>query len=177
VLKNLASQLDQIAEYTGRLVSWFSLAMVIVTVTVVILRYAFNIGWIAMQESVTYLHASLFLLAAAYTLKHDEHVRVDVFYAPWPAHKKAWVNLLGTLFLLFPVCGFILWSSLGYVIDSWSLYEGSREAGGLPGVFLLKTAIPVMAVLMIIQGTAQALRAIVTITEHRSHIEAKSRHS
>ena len=167
-IKNIADQLDNFAETTGRIISWFSLAMVLITFTVVILRYAFNIGWIAMQESITYLHACLFLLAAAYTLKHDEHVRVDVFYAHMSEYKKAIVNLLGILFLLFPVCGFILWSSLEYVANAWSILEGSREAGGLPAVFLLKTCIPIMTILMMLQGLAQALHAIVKITTHRT---------
>ncbi len=166
-LERFATQLDALAETIGRWVSWLTLAMVLVTFTVVVLRYAFNLGWIALQESITYLHATVFLLGAAYTLRHDAHVRVDVFYRDFRPATKAWVDLLGALGLLLPVCGFILWSSWGYVAESWALHEGSREAGGLPGLYLLKTAIPVMAVLVMIQGIAQALHALTALLEHR----------
>lgn len=155
-LERLAHRLDSINEWTGRTVAWLTLAMVIVTFTVVLLRYLFNIGWIAMQESITYMHALVFMLGAAYTLKHEGHVRVDIFYSKFSARARAWVDLLGTLFLLLPVCLFILWISWDYVASSWRVLEGSREAGGLPMVFLLKSIIPLMAGLMILQGISLA---------------------
>ena len=159
----LVAALDALSETTGRAVAWLTLAMVLITFSIVVLRYAFNIGWIAMQESVTFLHATVFLLGAAYTLKHEGHVRVDIFYREMSPRARATVNLLGTLLLLMPVSVFILWTSWEYVLDSWSLREGSREAGGLPGVFVLKTTIPVMAVLLMLQGTAQALHAVMIL--------------
>jgi len=165
-LQQLARALDGIAEVTGRIVSWLTLAMVIVTCVVVVLRYVFNTGWIALQESVTYLHAMVFMLCAAYTLKHDAHVRVDIFYQRWSPRTRAWIDLLGTLLLLAPVCIFILVTSLDYVSLSWSIHEGSREAGGLNGVYLLKTAIPLMAFLLLLQGCAQAIHCLLTITGH-----------
>ena len=155
-LKRLGHRLDSINEWAGRTVAWLTLAMVIVTFTVVLLRYLFNIGWIAMQESITYMHALVFMLGAAYTLKHEGHVRVDIFYSKFSARARAWVDLLGTLFLLLPVCLFILWISGDYVASSWRVLEGSREAGGLPMVFLLKSIIPLMAGLMILQGISLA---------------------
>ncbi len=165
-LQKLARTLDRIAEETGRIVSWLTLAMVIVTFVVVVLRYAFNIGWIALQESITYLHAMVFMLCAAYTLKHNAHVRVDIFYQRWSRRTRAWVDLLGTLLLLVPVCLFILSASLDYVSLSWSIHEGSREAGGLDCVYILKTAIPLMAVLLLLQGCALAIHSLLTITGH-----------
>ena len=162
-LLRLAGALDALSEWSGRAVAWLTLAVVLITFAVVVLRYAFNLGWIAMQESVTFLHALVFLIGAAYTLKHEGHVRVDIFYRDMPPRAQALVNLLGTLLFLLPVCGFILWSSWAYVAASWLLREGSREAGGLPGVFLLKTAIPLMALLLILQGIAQALHALLTL--------------
>ena len=155
-----ANRLDRLSEWVGRAVAWLTLAMVLVTFAVVVLRYAFNLGWIAMQESVTYMHALVFMLAAAWTLRHDGHVRVDIFYREMSPKARARVDLAGTLLLLLPVSVFILVTSWDYVAASWSLHEGSREAGGLPGVYLLKTAIPVMAGLLILQGLANALRAI-----------------
>ncbi|MGD2112176.1 MAG: TRAP transporter small permease subunit [Gammaproteobacteria bacterium] len=165
-LQRLARILDRLAELTGRVVSWLTLAMVLVTCTVVVLRYAFGIGSIALQESATYLHAAVFMLGAAYTLRHDAHVRVDIFYQRWSPRARAWVDLSGTLLLLAPVCLYILISSLDYVSASWSIREGSREAGGLDGVYLLKTAIPMMAALLLLQGCAQAIHSLLAITGH-----------
>ncbi len=162
----LANRIDALNEAIGRLVSWFTLGMVMITFAVVVLRYAFNLGWIAMQESVTYLHALVFMLGAAYTLKHDGHVRVDIFYGKLGVRGRAWVDLAGTLLLLLPVSGFILWVSWEYVTASWSLLEGSREQGGLPGVFLLKSAIPALSILLILQGMTQAIRSLLVITGH-----------
>ena len=163
-LQTLASTLDSIAETTGRLVAWLTLGMVIITFTVVVLRYLFNTGSIALQESITYLHACVFMLGAAYTLKQGGHVRVDIFYQKFSPLTRAWVDLLGTLLLLFPVCGFMFFSSLDYVAASWALYEGSREAGGLDGVFLLKTLIPLAAVLLMLQGCSMLLHNLLRIT-------------
>lgn len=159
----IADTLDRLAETTGRLLAWLTLAMVLTTVTIVILRYLFNSGSIALQESVTYLHATVFMLGAAYTLKHDAHVRVDIIYQKLTPRGRAWVDLLGTLLLLFPVCLFMLYSSLDYVASSWAIQEGSREAGGLDGVYLLKTAMPAMAILLLLQGCSMLLRNILLI--------------
>ena len=172
-LQTIAAMIDRVSEWTGRAVAWLTLGMVAVTFLIVILRYLFNLGWIAMQESVIYMHALVFLLGAAYTLHHDGHVRVDIFYRAMKPRTQAWVDLAGTVFLLLPVCGFILWTSWGYVADAWALREGSREAGGLPGVFLLKTAILLMAGLMALQGIGQALRCLLTIG---GHAEAAPKH-
>ena len=118
-------KLEQISEISGRLIAWFTLLIVLVTFMVVVLRYVFDFGSIALQESISYLHAFVFMLGAAYTLKHDSHVRVDIFYRKMSMIKKAWVDLLGTLLLLFPVCLFILFSSWDYVFTSWSQFEES----------------------------------------------------
>lgn len=162
-LERIAAFIDGLAEWTGRLVAWLTLAMVLVTCAVVLLRYAFNLGWIALQESITYLHAMVFMLGAAYTLRHDGHVRVDIFYRRLSPRGQAWVDLLGALLLLLPVCLFILWVSWDYVAASWSLREGSRDAGGLPLVYLLKSVIPLMALLLLVQGTGQALRSLLVL--------------
>jgi TRAP-type mannitol/chloroaromatic compound transport system permease small subunit len=154
----LASGLELLILWIGRAVSWLSLLMVIVTFLVVVLRYAFDLGWIAMQESVTYMHASLFMLAAAYTLQRGGHVRVDIFYQRLSARGRAWVDLLGTLFLLAPMCAYLAWSGWDYVAESWAVHEGSREAGGIPAVYLLKSLILAMPALLLLQGFAWALR-------------------
>ena len=130
---------------------------------IVVLRYAFNTGWIAMQESILFMHALVFMLGAAYTLKQDGHVRVGIFYRKLGSRGKAWVDLLGTLLLLMPVSLFILWVSWDYVASSWALLEGSREAGGLPGVYLLKSSILLMTGLLILQGLAMLARSFCTL--------------
>jgi len=141
----------------GKAVAWLLVAMVSAESLVVALRYGFDIGSIALQESITYVHACCFLLGAAYTLQQDEHVRVDIFYRKLSAQNRALVNILGFLLLLLPTCGFIIWSSIDYVAQSWSVREASADAGGLPGVYLLKTLIPVFAALLILQGGAQLI--------------------
>ncbi len=158
--------LEAVNERIGRAVAWLTLGAVVVTFAIVLLRYLFNVGWIAMQESVTYLHALVFMLGAAYTLRHDGHVRVDIFYRNFGPRGQAVVDLAGSLLLLAPVCIFIISSSWEYVASAWALREGSPEAGGLPAVFLLKTAIPAMAVLLLIQGTVLALRSALVLLGH-----------
>lgn len=159
LISRLANRMEQFIDWSGRVVSWCVLAMVLLTFLVVVLRYAFDSGWIALQESVSYLHSMVFLLGAAYTLKHDAHVRVDIFYSRFSERTKAWVELLGHLFILIPVMLFIAWISWPYISDAWAVKESSRDAGGLPGVYLLKSLILLMAGLLIIQSVVLILRA------------------
>lgn len=159
----ISSRLDSLSEITGRLTAWLTLLMVLVQVTVVVLRYGFNIGSIATQESITYMHALVFLLGAAYTLKHQAHVRVDIVYQRLSERGQALVDLLGTLLLLMPTALFILISSWDYVMAAWRIHEGSPEAGGLPLVWLLKAAIPVAFVLLILQGVSEVLKSLLVL--------------
>jgi TRAP-type mannitol/chloroaromatic compound transport system permease small subunit len=162
-VRSLLSLLDAIAEWTGRAVSWLTLAMVLATVAVVVMRYAFGQGLIWLQESVNWMHAAVFMLGAAYTLKADEHVRVDVFYREFGERGRAVVNLAGTLLLLLPLCAYLVVESWEYVEVSWRIGERSREAGGLPMLYLLKSLIPLMAVLLALQGIAGGLRALLSL--------------
>jgi TRAP-type mannitol/chloroaromatic compound transport system permease small subunit len=162
-LSEFAKRLGIINEWTGRAVAWLTLLMVIITFTVVVLRYGFDLGSIAMQESIIYLHALNFMLGGAYTLKHDAHVRVDIFYQQMGPRRQAWVDLLGTLLLLLPVCGFIFWASWGYVADAWAVREASGEAGGLPFVYLLKSTLLLMPSLLIIQGAAIIMTSVLIL--------------
>ncbi len=163
-MEKLILRLEVAAEWLGRTVAWATLLMVLITFLVVMLRYLFDTGWIAMQESVTYLHAAVFMLGAAYTLKHGGHVRVDIFYQRLGLRGRAWVNLLGTLLLLYPLSIYIFVVSWDYVRESWLVLEGSREAGGLPGVFLLKTLILILPVTLLLQGTALLLKSLRIVT-------------
>tara|TARA_B100000676_G_scaffold303734_1_gene354737 strand:+ start:3495 stop:4040 length:546 start_codon:yes stop_codon:yes gene_type:complete len=146
----------------GRSSAWLALLLVLGMVLVVVLRYGFGIGNIALQESLTYLHGSLFMLGIAYTLAEDEHVRVDVLYQRFSPRGRAWVNLLGTLFLLLPVCVAIFWLSLDYVASSWREQEASAN-GGLPFVYLLKTLLLVLPALLTVQALAEVLRHGLTL--------------
>lgn len=146
------------------MVSWLSLLMVLVTFVVVALRYVFDTGSIALQESITYLHASVFLIGAAWTMQQDAHVRVDIFYTNFSTQTKAWVDFLGSIFLMLPVMVFISWISWDYISASWAVMEGSREAGGLDGVFLLKTLILVFTSLLMLQGLIQTLESFLILT-------------
>ncbi|MFT5713055.1 MAG: TRAP-type mannitol/chloroaromatic compound transport system permease small subunit [Glaciecola sp.] len=150
--------IDTINKKIGEWVSYFTFLMAAVTFTVVVLRYGFNLGWIAMQESVVYLHAAVFLLGSAYTLQHDGHVRVDVFYRGFSRKRKALVNLIGTLFLLLPMMVFITAVSWHYVFESWQTLEGSMESGGLPFLYVLKSFILLFSLTMFFQGVSEALK-------------------
>lgn len=163
-LRAFTRLIDNLNRYLGRILAWLTLAMVLVTFTVVVLRYGFNEGSIALQESVMYLHSFVFLGAAGYTLLYDNHVRVDIFYAKMSERGQAWVNLLGAIFLLLPTFGFIFWISWDYVGRSWALLEGSPEVGGLNLVYILKTAIPALAVVMTLQGLSQIAHNILILT-------------
>jgi TRAP-type mannitol/chloroaromatic compound transport system permease small subunit len=149
----------------GKCAAWLSVAMVLLTFVIVILRYGFNLGWIWLQESLTYLHVTVFAVVTAWALQDDAHVRVDIFYTRMSPRKRALVDFAGTLLFLAPFCMFVLVTAWPYVATSWKLLEGSREAGGLPLVFLLKSLIIVMPALLLAQSmvsladTWQVLRA------------------
>lgn len=166
LLLRVAATLDALSRHTGRAIAWLTLTLGLVGTLVVVLRYAFDSGWIWMQESLTWMHALVFMLGAAYTFEADEHVRVDVFYRSWSPRTQAVVDLAGTLLFLLPLCAWLLWTSLPYVEVSWRVAERSREAGGLPALYLLKGVIPLMAVLLGLQGLARALRCVLNLS-HR----------
>jgi TRAP-type mannitol/chloroaromatic compound transport system permease small subunit len=160
-----ADRLEAITRGIGLLVAWLTLALVIVTSIVVAQRYLFDAGSIRMQESITFMHAAVFMLAAAYTLAVNDHVRVDIFYSNMSPRGQALVNLFGTLLLLLPFCLFLIYSSWDFVSVSWSVREASQESGGLPFPFpgLMKSFIPVAAALLSVQGLVIILRSLVTL--------------
>lgn len=159
-IKNLLQFTDWLIEFSGRLLAWALVLLVFNTVLVVVLRYGFDIGATALQELTTYLHASAFMLGAAWTLRHDGHVRVDIFYQHYSPRRRAWVNALGTLLFLLPFCGYILTYSTGFFLDSLAMRETSSEPGGLPALYLLKGLIPLSALLLALQGLVELVRAI-----------------
>jgi len=170
-LTKTISVIDQFTEITGRLIAWLTFFMVLLSFAIVVLRYGFDLGWVAMQESVLYFHGMVFMLGAAYTLKADGHVRVDIFYQRFTHRQKAWVNLAGSLFLLLPVCITIFIISFDYVMSSWSILEKSAEAGGLPLVYLNKSLLLLLTVTLTLQGIAEIARNIEVLGSDK--VEAK----
>jgi len=153
VLQLLAG-LSTLACVIGRPLRWVALITVLLTCGIVILRYALNSGAVLLQESVMYLHGALFMLAIALGVDHNTHVRVDVLYSRRSPEQQAWIDLVGHILFLLPVAGFMIWVSLPYVSNSWQILEVSSEVGGIPGVFLLKTLIPLTGALLFCQGLA-----------------------
>jgi TRAP-type mannitol/chloroaromatic compound transport system permease small subunit len=166
-VQRIANGIDRATAALGRVAAWCCLYLVLAEFAVVVMRYLLGIGSIRLQESVLYAHAALFLLAAAWTLRIDGHVRVDVFYAQAAPRTKAMVDLFGTIVFLFPVVIAVAVLSVPYVARSWRILEGSREASGLPFVYLLKMLIPMFAVLLGFQGVAQVIRAALVLAEPR----------
>ena len=162
-LRTVADRIDSLTAVIGHAVTWCLLVMVIVQVVVVLLRYVLGFGSIWLQETIIYAHATLFMLAAAWTLQQGGHVRVDIFYADASPRRKAVVDLLGAIVLLFPFSIALVWLSAPYVARSWAILEHSRETSGLPLVFLLKTLIPLFALLLGLQGISQAVRAAIVL--------------
>lgn len=163
ILNRICNALDALSDWSGRLLAWLTLFMVLITCLVVVLRYGFNQGSIALQEVVLYMHAAVFMLGAAYTLKRDSHVRVDIFYRRLSLRGRAWVDLFGTLCLLLPFTALIGWLSWHYVASAWVMREGSRETGGLPYVWLLKSLILLMPTLVAAQGLSLMGRCLLTL--------------
>jgi TRAP-type mannitol/chloroaromatic compound transport system permease small subunit len=164
-LATIAAWIDRLTVAVGRTVMWCLLAMVLVQVAVVLMRYVLGLGSIWLSEAIVYAHATLLMAAAAWTLQRGGHVRVDIFYAGASPRTRAIVDLLGALVLLLPFVGVLAWFSFPYVARSWAILERSRESSGLPLVFLLKTLIPAFALLLGLQGIAQAARAWLVLAD------------
>jgi TRAP-type mannitol/chloroaromatic compound transport system permease small subunit len=154
--------LDRFSASLGRATAWLTVSMVVVTVIVVLMRYVFDAGQIWLQESVIWMHAVVFMLGAANTLRAEQHVRVDIFYRAMSSRRRAWVDLLGVLLFLLPMCLFLGWKSLDFVTQSWGIHEASREPGGLPYPFIpmLKTVLLLMPVTVAMQGLSMALKSL-----------------
>lgn len=156
----LADRIDRLNTQIGRAAAWLVLVVVLLQFALVVARYLFGLGSLWLSETVIYAHATLFLLAGAWTLSVGAHVRVDIFYADASLRAKSVIDLIGAVLLLLPFALVLLWLSWPYVERSWAILEHSQEASGLPLVFVLKTLIPLFAVLMALQGLAQAIRAV-----------------
>ncbi|MEE8226775.1 MAG: TRAP transporter small permease subunit [Kiloniellales bacterium] len=166
-LATFVRSIDRLNDAIGRSVAWLTLAMVLIAFTVVVLRYVYAIGWVWMQESYVWLHGIVFMIGAGYTLLHNGHVRIDIIYRPAGDRYKAVIDLFGSLLLLLPMVLIVFLVSIDYVASSWGKLEESREAGGLPGLFLLKTVIPLFCLLLGLQGLALAGRSLLVLSGNR----------
>ena len=156
----LADHLDSVNAKIAVVVRWFVLAMALIQFGIVIGRYVFGINSIAVQESVLYLHAALFMLGAGYTLLVDKHVRVDIFYAKASPGKRRAIDIAGHLLLLLPAMAALAWWSWASVRNSWKILEGPISVGGIEAVFLLKSLIPAFCALVALQSIAALLRLV-----------------
>jgi TRAP-type mannitol/chloroaromatic compound transport system permease small subunit len=172
-LHSIVRFLDAVNEWVGRFVSWLVLVMVIIICYDVTVRYIFLQGSVALQELEWHLFAFLFLFGAGYTLKHDDHVRVDILYRSKliTARHRSWINLVGGLFLLMPFCILVIMSSWPFVYSAYHFSEGSPDPGGLPYRYLIKATIPVGFTLLLLQGVSSILRNLLAII-HNDHTEA-----
>ena len=148
-------------------IRWLALAMVLIQFLIVIARYVFGLSDVAAQESVLYLHASLFMLGAGYTLLANGHVRVDIFYNRLGPVGQSRIDLIGHLFLLTPTMVAIIYWSWPAVVNSWSILEGPISVGGIKAVFLLKTLIPVFCILLLLQSLSEVLRILISEKKNR----------
>ena len=153
---------DRISNATGKLTSWLTLFMVLITSLIVVMRYVFDAGQIWLQESVTWMHAAVFMVGAGYTLLHEEHVRVDIFYRKMKARRRALIDFAGVAFFLLPLCGLLAFKAFDFAAVSWSMHESSREPGGLPYPLLplLKSIVIVMPIAVALQGLSLMLRSL-----------------
>lgn len=165
-LDKISRTIDAFSERTGHVVAWLVLLLALVIGYDVAMRSLFQIGSVALQELEWHLFALIFLLGAAYTLKQDEHVCVDIIYSSkrLSDRQRAWIDVFGTLFFLFPFCSLVIVSSLPFVESAFVMQEGSSDAGGLPFRYLLKAVIPLGFALVMLQGVAKLLRAICVVT-------------
>lgn len=162
-MNSLINRVTTFNRVLGEKLSWLNLFMALFTFVIVFMRYMLNMSFVWMNELVMYFHATLILLLIAYAMTSGSHVRVDIFYRSFSERKKAIVNLFGQVFLLMPMAIVIIFQSWQYVVDSWSVFEASADAGGLPGVFLLKSLIPLAALLVLLQGAVEMLNHLMVI--------------
>lgn len=160
--------IDWLNEQIGRIVSWLVITMVFTVFTVAILRYGFSLGWVWLQESYVWMHGVVFMVVSGYTLLHDGHVRIDLIYGSRGPRYKAWTDILGFVFLLTPMLGVVAWTSLPYVLLSWERLESSGSSNGLPGVFLIKTAILLFVLLLWLQGVSVTLKSLLVLSGNES---------
>jgi TRAP-type mannitol/chloroaromatic compound transport system permease small subunit len=158
-LLRLSRAIDALNEAIGHLVYWLVLAAVVVSAANASVRYAFDMssnGWLELQW---YLFSAVFLLAAGYTLLHNEHVRIDVIVSRLSPRARAWVDLLGGLFFLLPMAILIMLLSWPIVVEAFERNEYSSDAGGLLR-WPAKILVPIGFLLLTLQGVSEIIKRI-----------------
>ncbi|NPA24675.1 MAG: TRAP transporter small permease subunit [Deltaproteobacteria bacterium] len=170
-LRKVSQIIDSFTDKIGLIVAWLTTILVLNVFYDVIMRYAFHHGNIAVQEMEWHIFSVIFLIGAAYTLKEDGHVRVDIIYTKLSNKQKAWIDFLGTFVFLIPFCIIVIYASLNFIEASWAVREVSPDPGGLPGRYVLKAMIPLGFLLLIIQGISQAIKNLLVITGHEKEVK------
>ncbi len=165
-IHKLVYAIDCVNESVGKAVSWCTLVLVILVTLNVALRYIFNISYVAMEQMQWHLYALIFLLGAGYTLRYNDHVRVDVIYQRLGKRSRAFINVAGCVLFLFPGCYLVIKTSIPFVVSSWAMKEGSSDPGGLPARYLLKAVIPFAFTLLAIQGVSMFLKNLLILVGH-----------
>jgi TRAP-type mannitol/chloroaromatic compound transport system permease small subunit len=163
LLKSMSNWIDRINEWTGRGVAWVTLGLVVIIFIDVVMRYIFNTSFVFTQEMEWHLFGFIFLIGAGYTLLHDGHVRVDIIYQRFGFRGQAWINLIGVILFLIPGCIMVISTSWKFVLNSWSIMEGSPDPGGIPFRFLVKGCIPAGFVLLLMQGLSLGIHSLLQI--------------
>jgi len=166
-LLRISAMLEKLSEWSGRFAAWLVLAMIGIVVFDVLNRVIFLNGSVALQELEWHLFAIIFLIGSAYTLKHDAHVRLEMFYQNFSKRTRAWVDLFGTLFFLFPLCLVIISSAWPFIFSAYQFSESSPDPGGLPYRFLIKAAIPAGFFLLLLQGSAMIIKNLQILADRK----------
>ncbi|MFH2059911.1 MAG: TRAP transporter small permease subunit [Pseudomonadota bacterium] len=172
-LERFVGFVDSLSDKIGHLVGWMTTLMVLVVFFDTVMRYAFNQGNVALQELEWHLFSIVFLIGAAYTLKDDGHVRVDILYVNLSKKTKAWIDFLGVFFFLIPFSVMVILSTKGFIMNSWAVKEVSPDPGGLQAYYIIKSMIPLGFSLLIVQGLSQAAKNLMIITGYDPKITRK----
>ncbi|OGR26648.1 MAG: C4-dicarboxylate ABC transporter permease [Desulfobacterales bacterium RIFOXYA12_FULL_46_15] len=167
ILEKFVCVIDGLSDKIGRLVGWLTTLMVLVVFYDTVMRYAFNMGNVALQELEWHLFSIVFLIGAAYTLKHSGHVRVDIIFVNLSEKTKAWIDFLGIFILLIPFSVAVILATQGFIMNSWAVREISPDPGGLPARYALKAMIPIGFILLIIQGLSEAAKNFMIIMGYK----------
>jgi TRAP-type mannitol/chloroaromatic compound transport system permease small subunit len=173
ILENFVRIVDSLSDKIGHLVGWLTTLMVLVVFYDTVMRYVFNQGNVALQELEWHLFSMVFLLGAAYTLKDDGHVRVDILYVNLSKKTKAWIDFLGVLVLLIPFSVMVILSTKGFILNSWAVREVSPDPGGLPAYYIIKSMIPLGFSLLIVQGLSEAAKNFMIIRGYNPTVTRK----
>ena len=157
-MKQFQILIDKIIDNITNILTYLLVSMIILVFITVIIRYMLNISYVALQELIMYFHAILFMFGISYALKEKSHVKIDIIYNSLKKKYQYFISMLGTIFFIIPTSLFITYSSMDMVIQSWSLLEGSSEAGGLDLIFILKTIIPIMGILIFLQALSDLIK-------------------